>query len=71
MNHMNPEVLRLSQLHQVSVGQAHAMWLADPQRKPWITADRSDDVECTQCGLWHHMDDDCPPPFPRAYREED
>jgi hypothetical protein len=66
---INPEVLSLSRAHGVSIGAAHAMWLADPKRKPNDGPDFSMHVSCMACQLFHHIDDDCPA-LPRHYYED-
>lgn len=55
---IHPEVLRLSRAHSVSIGAAHAMWLANGGTD--AGSDFSMHVACTACCLFHHIDDDCP-----------
>lgn len=66
----NPHVTALQRRHRCSRSAAHSMWLADPKRQPWDALDLSMHVECPHCGLFHHMNDDCPPMLPRAYSDD-
>lgn len=67
----NPHVTALQRQHGITRSAAHAMWLADPKRRPWDAPDQSMHVECDHCGLFHHFNDDCPPMLPRVYGEEE